>query len=82
MKRGRRLAGNFSGKNILAIVEFERGAVVTLQNCWILPETEPKVFNLKLEILGSEAVMYLNTSDNRTVEKYRRAGVSLPDTLG
>ncbi len=66
----------------VAIVEFERGAVVTLENCWILPETEPNVFNLKLEILGSDGVMYLNTSDNRTVEKYTRAGVSLPDTLG
>ncbi len=66
----------------VAIVEFERGAVVTLENCWILPETEPNVFNLKLQILGSDGVMYLNTSDNRTVEKYTRAGVSLPDTLG
>ena len=66
----------------VAIVEFERGAVVTLENSWILPETEPNVFNLKMEILGSDGVMYLNTSDNRTVEKYTRAGVSLPDTLG
>ena len=66
----------------VAIVEFERGAVVTLENSWILPESEPNVFNLKLEILGSDGVIYLNTSDNRTVEKYTRAGVSLPDTLG
>ncbi|MCE2471852.1 MAG: Gfo/Idh/MocA family oxidoreductase [Anaerolineae bacterium] len=66
----------------VAIVEFERGAVVTLENSWILPETEPNVFNLKMEILGSDGVMYLNTSDHRTVEKYTRDGVSLPDTLG
>ncbi|MCY4063169.1 MAG: Gfo/Idh/MocA family oxidoreductase [Chloroflexi bacterium] len=66
----------------VAIVEFQRGAVVTLENSWILPETEPNVFNLKMELLGSEGVMYINTSDNRTVEKYTRAGVSLPDTLG
>ena len=56
--------------------------MVTLENSWILPETEPNVFNLKMEILGSDGVMYLNTSDNRTVEKYTRDGVSLPDTLG
>ena len=66
----------------VAIVEFERGAVVTLENSWILPETEPNVFNLKMELLGSEGVMYINTSDNRTVEKYTRDAVSLPDTLG
>jgi len=66
----------------VAIVEFERGAVVTLENSWILPETEPNVFNFKMELLGDDGVMYINTSDNRTVEKYTRAGVSLPDTLG
>lgn len=66
----------------VAIVEFARGAVVTLENSWILPETEPNVFNLKMELLGSDGVMYINTSDNRTVEKYTRDGVSLPDTLG
>ncbi len=66
----------------VAIVEFERGAVVTLENSWILPETEPNVFNLKMELLGSDGVMYINTSDNRMVEKFTRDGVSLPDTLG
>ena len=66
----------------VAIVEFEKGAVVTLENSWILPETEPNVFNLKMELLGSDGAMYLNTSDNRTVEKYTREEVSLPDTLG
>lgn len=66
----------------VAIVEFEKGAVVTLENSWILPETEPNVFNLKMELLGSDGAMYLNTSDNRTVEKYTRQEVSLPDTLG
>ncbi len=66
----------------VAIVEFERGAVVTLENSWILPETEPNVFNLKMELLGDDGVMYINTSDNRMVEKYTRADFSLPDTLG
>ena len=81
-------SGVLEGKGIntadfhIAIVEFERGAVVTLENSWILPETEPNVFNLKMEILGSDGVMYINTSDNRTVEKYTRAAASLPDTLG
>ncbi len=66
----------------VAIVEFERGAVVTLENCWILPESESNVFNLKMEVLGSDGVMYINTSDNRTVEKFTRESASLPDTLG
>ena len=66
----------------VAIVEYAGGAVVTLENSWILPETEPNVFNFKMEVLGSEGVLYINTSDNRTVEKYTRDSVSLPDVLG
>ena len=66
----------------IAIVEFERGAVVTLENSWILPETAPNILDLKVELLGSDGAMYINTSDNRAVEKYTRAAASLPDTLG
>ncbi len=66
----------------IAIVEFAGGAVLTLENAWILPETEPNVFNLKMELLGSQGALYINTSDNRTVEKYTQTAASLPDTLG
>ena len=66
----------------IAIVEFQGGAVVTLENCWILPETAPNLIDFKVELLGSAGAMYVNTSDNRTVEKYTRAEASLPDTLG
>ena len=66
----------------VAIVEFAGGAVVTLENSWILPETEPNVFNLKMELLGSDGSLYINTSDHRMVEKYTGDAHSLPDTLG
>ena len=66
----------------IAIVEFAGGAVVTLENAWILPETEPNVFNFKMEVLGSDGVLYINTSDHRVVEMYTRDSVSLPDVLG
>ena len=66
----------------VAIIEFQKGAVVTLENSWILPETEPNVFNFKMEILGSKGSMYVNTSDHRAIEKYTEDSVSLPDILG
>ncbi|MCY3833847.1 MAG: Gfo/Idh/MocA family oxidoreductase [Chloroflexi bacterium] len=66
----------------IAIVEFERGTVVTLENSWILPESEPNVFNFKMELLGSDGALYINTSDHRMVEMYSGADHSLPDTLG
>ncbi len=66
----------------VAIVEFKGGAVVTLENAWILPETEPNVFNLKLEVLGSKGAIYVNTSDHRAIEKYTTESASLPDVMG
>lgn len=66
----------------VAIVEFENGAVATLENAWILPETEPSVFNFKFELLGSKGSIYVNTSDHRTIEKYTTEAASLPDVLG
>ncbi len=66
----------------VAIVEFAGGAVVTLENSWILPETAPSIIDFKVQLLGSEGAMRINTSDNRTVEKFTREAASLPDTLG
>ena len=66
----------------VAIVEFAGGAVVTLENSWILPETEPNIFNFKMEAIGSDGALYINTSDHRAVEMYTRESSSLPDVLG
>jgi predicted dehydrogenase len=62
-------------------VEFSRGAVLTLENAWILPESEPMVYNFKVEVLGSEGSIYVNTSDHRTIELYAEK-TELPDTSG
>lgn len=35
-----------------------------------------------MQLIGSKGSMYVNTSDNRTVEKYTPDSVSLPDMLG
>ena len=66
----------------VAIVEFKKGAVFTLENAWILPDTEPMVFNFKYQILGSKGSMYINTSDHRAVQKFTQESASLPDILG
>lgn len=66
----------------VAIVEFKNGGVVTLENAWILPETEPNVFNFKFELLGSKGSIYINTSDHRTIQKFTTDNASLPDVLG
>lgn len=66
----------------VAILEFKGGAVVTLENAWFLPETEPMVFNFKFEVLGSKGSLYVNTSDHRTVQQYSQEKAMLPDVFG
>jgi predicted dehydrogenase len=66
----------------VAILEFKQGAVVTLENAWFLPETEPMVFNFKFEVLGSKGSLYVNTSDHRTVQQYGPQKATLPDVFG
>jgi predicted dehydrogenase len=66
----------------IAIVEFRGGAVATLENAWILPQSEPSVFDFKFEVLGNGGSIYINTSDHRAIQMYTAERASLPDLLG
>jgi predicted dehydrogenase len=66
----------------IAVVEFEQGAVVTLENAWILPETAPNVFDMKFEVLGSKGALQINTSDHRAMQLYTQEQALLPDVFG
>lgn len=66
----------------VALVEFQSGAVATFEHAWILPQSEPSVFDLKLEVLGATGAIRINTSDHRALEIYSAGGVTLPDMLG
>jgi predicted dehydrogenase len=65
----------------ITTIEFKNGGVATLENAWILPESEPSVFNFKLEVLGEKGSIYTNTSDHRAAQVYGTKEV-LPDMLG
>lgn len=63
-------------------VEFKNGGVAMLENAWILPESEPSVFNFKVEVLGAKGSIYTNTSDHRATQMYSETKEVLPDVLG
>lgn len=65
----------------LATVEFRRGAVAVFENAWILPRTHPTVKDMKVEILGSEGAIYIDTSHNRTMETYSAEKAIYPDLM-
>lgn len=64
-----------------SIIQFQSGAVASLENCWILPETHPSVFDMQLEFVGSEGSYNANASHSDMVEKYTREKRENPDVI-
>jgi predicted dehydrogenase len=66
----------------VAIAEFQKGAVVTFENAWILPRSQPMVYEFKLELLGSEGEVNVNTSHTGAFEKHTGGKMAYGDVLG
>ena len=69
----------------LTTLEFDDGALAVVENSWILPQSSPALIDHRVEILGSEGVIYLNPQHAGVIAKYtaRTLGgfpdASLPD---
>jgi scyllo-inositol 2-dehydrogenase (NAD+) len=50
-----------------------------VENCWILDEHGPSVFDFQSEFVGSKGTAYVNASHHRMAEVYSDKGVELPD---
>jgi len=61
------------------VLEFKKGAVATMENCWILPESAPIVFDFKFEIVGSEGAAFADGSHHRMLQRYTKDEASYPD---
>ncbi|MCX7598120.1 MAG: Gfo/Idh/MocA family oxidoreductase [Armatimonadetes bacterium] len=61
------------------ILELKRGGVAHIENCWIMSESMPTVFDFKLELIGSEGTVFADCSSHRMVQKYTKAGGTYPD---
>lgn len=66
----------------VAIAEFEKGTVVTFENAWILPRSQPIVYEFRMELLGSEGALYVNASHHGAIEKHIGDRVFYGDVLG
>src|SRR5699024_8048536 len=49
---------------IYAILTYENGAIACLEACWALPENSPTSIDDKLELVGTNGVAYVDSSDN------------------
>lgn len=66
----------------VAIGEFNNGTVVTFENAWILPRSHPMVYEFKMELLGSEGAVKVNTSHHGAIEKLGEDKITYADVFG
>ena len=65
-----------------ALTDLRRsGATAAIENSWILPNSMPNIIDLKCQVVGSKGMLNLDTSHNRTVEKYTQSEAEYPDFL-
>jgi len=63
-------------------LEFPGGAVATVENCWLLPQTAPKVVDVKCEVVGTVATLYIDTSSYKALEVQNPERIVYTDVLG
>jgi len=64
-----------------SILEFANGAVVHLDNCWILGNAMPSVIDFQVQLVGSEGTMYADCSHNLSSQKYTHDSSEWPNPL-
>ena len=74
-------AGINSPDFYLSTINFINGSYMVMENAWILPNSEPVVFNFKFEIVGSDGTIYINSSDHRSVQVFESQNHYLPDII-
>ena len=63
------------------MLEFDNGVVAQIENNWILPNSNPNVNDIKLNILGSQGMFNLDLTHNQAIERYLPNRVDRPDFL-
>jgi predicted dehydrogenase len=61
-------------------IEWRSGLVTQIENCWILPEGEPSVFDLKCDVIGSKGAFHIDGSHHGAA-RLVTGRVTHPDVL-
>jgi predicted dehydrogenase len=64
-----------------SILEFENGVIATIENAWILPNSNPHWNDIKLNILGSKGMFNMDLTHNQAIERYLEDRSDHPDIL-
>ncbi|HOQ51737.1 MAG TPA: Gfo/Idh/MocA family oxidoreductase [Candidatus Atribacteria bacterium] len=64
-----------------SILEFENGVIATIENNWIIPNTNPHWNDIKINILGSKGMINMDLTNNQAIERYLEDKSDHPDIL-
>ncbi|HIE52071.1 MAG TPA: Gfo/Idh/MocA family oxidoreductase [Armatimonadetes bacterium] len=62
-------------------LELTNGATAQVENCWVVAETAPVVFDFKCELVATKGTMYADPSHHRMVQKYTPEEATYPDVI-
>lgn len=66
----------------LAMLEFSKGTIVTIENSWVLSPDNPQVFDLGIDIVGEKGQIQLNPSHNGAYREMVGHGLKYRDLFG
>lgn len=62
-----------------SILELKSGGTVYMENCWVIAESAPSVYEFKAEFIGSKTTVKVDISHHRMIEKYSPQGTAMLD---
>jgi predicted dehydrogenase len=62
-----------------SILELKTGGTVYMENCWVIAESAPSVYEFKAEFIGSKTTVKVDISHHRMIEKYSPNGTAMLD---
>lgn len=65
----------------LTTLEFKNGGIAHMENGWITPNANPCVNDIKFNILGTEGMISIDTSNHNMIQQYTDNKVTIPDVL-
>jgi predicted dehydrogenase len=66
----------------VAVLEFAKGTVVSMENSWLLSPDNPMVFDFKLELVGDKGQIQADPSHNGAVRRLTGGGMRYADLIG
>ena len=65
---------------IIAIVEYENGAIANLEACWVLPDNSPAKLDDRMEIVGTKGTVYIQPCSSG-IQIVSQSSVLYPDAM-